>query len=69
MEGNDSSSEIEEDDDRVEFTNSQVEDKFEDDLDMAKSIYCKLKTYIEFHGLDFLNLGEEKCISDLLHLL
>ena len=69
MEGNESSSEVEEDDDRVQFTNSDVEDKFEDDVDMAKSIYYKLRTYIEFHGLDFLNVSDEKCISDLQNLL
>ena len=69
MEGNESSSEIEEDDDHVEFANSQLEDKFEDDIDVAKSIYYKLKTYIEFHGLDFLNLSDEICISNLQNLL
>ena len=69
MNGNDSSEEdVEEDNDNVEIATT-VEDKYEDNLDMAKSIYNKLRTYIEFHGLDFLNFSPEICISSLIPLL
>ena len=42
------------------------QDDFTEKLDVATSIYLKLRTYIEFHGLNFLDLPNS--ISDLVHL-
>ncbi len=69
MDENESSSEDVEEDNQDKEVLSQIEDRFEDDLDMAKSVYDRLKNYIEFNGLDFLNISEEKSVTGLLHLL
>lgn len=42
------------------------QEDFSQKLDVATSIYLKLKTYIDFHGLNFLD--SPNSISDLLYL-
>ncbi len=69
MDENESSSEDVEEDNQDREVLSEIEDRFEGDLDMAKSVYDRLKNYIEFNGLDFLNISEEKSVTGLLHLL
>ena len=42
-------------------------EKLEDRLEIAESIYEKLKFYVDFHGLDFLNVSPLITISDILN--
>jgi hypothetical protein len=55
-----------EDEDSNENENTS-QDNFSDKLDAATSIYLKLKTYIDFHGLKLLDLPNS--ISDLVYLI
>lgn len=38
---------------------------FEDQIEIAECIYKKLRSYIEFRGLDLLDAPPHECISNL----
>jgi hypothetical protein len=42
------------------------EDNFDEKLDRAYSIYLKIKSYIDFHGLNFLD--SDTSVSDIIYL-
>ena len=42
------------------------EDDFENQIEIAESIYEKMRRYIEFHSLNLLDLSPSQCISNLI---
>ena len=55
-----------EDEDLNENENVLQDEDVSEKLDIATTLYLKLKSYIDFHGLPFLNGANS--ISDLLYL-